>query len=112
MDQQSKGYRSEVLIKHLYVEGVWPPHGIESKGYRSEVLIKHPRMDVRAELTIHARHNEPSHVAEFGDLATLCLTTGACSVQVYATAATLREIAAGLIEAAVALDLARAGEAA
>ena len=80
---------------------------MEQKGYRAEVLIQHPRMDVKATLHISAGHNPPLHVANYGDTATLVISTGACNVQLYATAATLRDLAHHLTAAAIELDDAR-----
>lgn len=79
----------------------------QQQGYLGTVQIKHPRMNVQAELRISAGRYEPRHISDFGDTATLSLYTGASSVQLYATAATLRELAAKLEAAASTLEFAQ-----
>lgn len=69
-----------------------------------EVSIKHPRYDVSAGLRASYDPNPAKHSGNYVSTATLTVETGACSIQVYATAETLRAMAALLNKAADAVD--------
>lgn len=61
---------------------------------RKSVLVKHPTYDVSA--TIRASHDgdRGRHGGDFAETATVGIETGACTIQVYATAQQCRELAA------------------
>jgi hypothetical protein len=68
------------------------------------VYIKHPKFDVEASLRVSYDSNPAKHNGDFVQTATLSIETGACAIQVYATADTMRELAALLTEAADKVD--------
>jgi hypothetical protein len=68
------------------------------------VHIKHPKFDVEASLRASYDSNPAKHDGQFVQTATLSVETGACVIQVYATAYTMRELAALLTEAADKVD--------
>jgi hypothetical protein len=68
------------------------------------VGIKHPIYDVYGCLRVSYDSDAKKHDGGFLSTATLAVETGACTVQVYATADTLRNLAALLTEAAEQVD--------
>lgn len=74
--------------------------------YGAEVSVGHPelpntRVNVSVSLGLHISADT---IALFGNMATVCLETGASRVQTYATAEKLRALAAMFAEAADALE--------
>lgn len=69
-----------------------------------EVLIKHPTYDVSAGLRVSYDADPAKHGGNYLRTATVNVETGACGIQVYATAETLRAMAAVLQRAADAVD--------
>jgi len=68
------------------------------------VYIKHPRFSVSAGLRVSYNADPAAHDGSYIDTATLSVDTGACVIQAYATADTLRQMAALLMKAADAVD--------
>ena len=68
------------------------------------VYIKHPKLAVSANLCVSYNANPAAHGGTFLSTATLSIKTGSCNVQVYATADTLRALAALLMQAAKEVD--------
>ena len=69
------------------------------------VRIEHPTLEhVKASLRASYDADPTSHGGAFLATATLTVETGACSIQVYATAETLRAMAALLRKAADVVD--------
>lgn len=64
------------------------------------VGIKHPQFDVYASLRASYNPDPSKHDGAYVSTATLTFETGASTAQVYATADTLRKLAALLTEAA------------
>lgn len=69
-----------------------------------EVFIKHPSYDVSAGLRVSYEPDPAEHGGNYVSTATLNVETGACIVQFYATAETLRAMAALLNKAAETVD--------
>lgn len=68
------------------------------------VYVKHPHYAVSAGVTVSYDPDPEAFEGAYLSTATVVMTTGAASVQVYAPAATLRELAAVLLRAADAVD--------
>ncbi len=68
------------------------------------VYIKHPRFSVSAGLWVSYNADPAAHDGSYLDTATLSVETGACVIQTYATADTLRQMAALLMRTADAVD--------
>lgn len=66
--------------------------------------IKHPSYGVDATLDVSYNGDTAANYGAYVSTATLVLNTGACAVQIYATAPTLRQMADMLLRAADAVD--------
>jgi hypothetical protein len=68
------------------------------------VYVKHPHYAVSVGVTVSYDPDPEAYGGDYLSTATVVMTTGAASVQFYAPAATLRELAAVLLRAADAVD--------
>ena len=69
------------------------------------VTVQHPKFDwVVAKVRVSYDDDTRSHAGDYLETATLCIETGACSVQVYATAVQLRQLAESMLNAADAVE--------
>lgn len=61
---------------------------------RKSVLVKHPTYDVSAKIRASHDGDRSRHDGAYAETATVVIETGACGIQVYATAEQCRELAA------------------